>query len=357
MNKLKNLIFVLMLGLLLAGCKNDTVGPVIGGSDLTRSGKFISFTSNLDGDYDIYLAQVDENGNLVTSGLVYNDNPHNLTNSFNNDADKQSNWSPDGRMLVFSSVHDSVQEIYAYFFDTDGLVDPNITPNPKLLFTSSGDWDNNPSFSPDGGYLIWDRRYDNNSPSGVDTADSRDLYIGDVSGSGNGFTVSNIRAITSTSGEDEYNPKWSPRISVRRVAYEFATSATSTDHDTYIIDPLTPSINSNFFNPGRSGYPAWAPTCNRIIFEADQGNGGFYKIASLGYPSNNGTLTDIVQSSVQNLRYPTWLPNGNVLAYIRVDVVSGNGNIYIVPSTGGAGFGSKLLPSSFDGANNLWPAW
>jgi Tol biopolymer transport system component len=358
MNTIKHLLIILLFGLLLAGCKNDTVGPVtVIKSDLTRSGKFISFTSNLDGDYDIYLAQVDENGNLVSTGLIYPDNPHNLTNSFNIASDKQSNWSPDGRVLVFSSTQDTAQEIYAFFFNADGGIDSSVIPNPKLLFSSGGDWDNNPSFSPDGNYLIWDRRYDNNSPSGVDTADSRDLYIGDVSGIGNGFTVSNVRAITNTSGEDEYNPKWSPRISVGRVAYEFATSATSTDHDIYVIDPLSPSTNNNFFNPGRSGYPAWAPACDRIIFEADQGNGGFYKIVSLGYPSNSGTLTDIVQSSVQNLRYPTWLPNGNVLAYIRVDVSGGNGNIYIVPSTGGVGFGNKLLPSNFDAANNLWPAW
>jgi hypothetical protein len=36
------------------------------------------------------------------------------------------------------------------------------------------------------------------------------------------------------------------------------------------------------------------------------------------------------------LEISTWLPNGNILAYIRVNAVSGNGDIYII-STSGAG--------------------
>ena len=102
--------------------------------------------------------------------------------------------------------------------------------------------------------------------------------------------------------------------------------------------------------------PAWAPACDKIIFEADQGNGGFFKIVSLAYPTNNGTLTDIVQSSSQNLRYPTRLPNGDKLAYIRIDQVTGKGNIYVTSATTG-GTGNKLLPVLYDAANNLWPAW
>jgi Tol biopolymer transport system component len=171
---------------------------------------------------------------------------------------------------------------------------------PQIAVSNSGNWDENPSFSPDRAYLIFDRRTDNASPTGtIDTVDSRDLYIGNISDSGNVIVVTNIHAITNTSGEDEYNPKWSPRISVRRVAYEFASSTTSEDHDVYIVDPLSPSTNFNFFNPGRSGYPAWAPACDKIIFEADQGNGGFYKIVMLAYPTNNGTLTDIVRAQTR----------------------------------------------------------
>jgi len=337
------------------GCGEDTVNPPPGPpSDLTRSGKFIAFTSNLAGNYDIYLAQVTPSGILETSNLVYSSNPFNLTASNSSD-DKQSNWSPDGRVLVFSRVSGNVQEVYAFFFNQDGSIDSSISPNPRMLFPSNGNWDNNPSFSPSGTYLIWDRREDNSNPPGIDTADSRDLFIGDVSGSGDSLLVSSIRAIRDTQGEDEYNPKWSPRISVRKVAYEFQTSATSTDHDVYVIDPFDPVNNQNFYNPNNSGYPAWAPACDRIIFESDKSSGDFWKIVSLSYPTNSGQPSDIAAESNVHLRYPTWLPNGGLLAYIKF--TGNNGNIYIVSSNGGTA--SKLLQSvqQFDAANNLWPAW
>ncbi|RPI17840.1 MAG: hypothetical protein EHM58_07860 [Ignavibacteriae bacterium] len=303
------------------------------------------------------MAQVDSIGNLITSGTVFESNPFNITHSFNNSADKQSNWSPDGRVLVFSSVQGDNQEIYAYFFNSDGSLDTSITEIPKRLFSSDGSWDNNPYFSPDGKYLIWDKRYDNSSPIGiVDTADSRDLYIGDISGSGNTLQVANRRAIITTIGADEYNPKWSPRISVRRIAYEYQGSATSTDHDVYVIDPFDTTINTTFYNPNNSGYPAWSPACDKIIFESDKSNGDFWKIVSLAYPTNSGQPADIAAEQDVHLRYPTWLPNGGLVAFIRFDPASNKGNIWITSISGGTPI--KLLQSQpqFDNSDNLWPA-
>lgn len=347
-----------ILGLFLAlitvySCSDDNIINPQGGppSDLTRSGKFLAFTSNLTGNQDIYLAQVNSLGQLETSGLVFASNPFDLT-AVNTENDKQSNWSPNGRVLVYSQTQGNVQQIFAYFFSENGRVDSTLTTNPRQLVLSNGNWDNNPSFSPDGKYLIWDRRTDNAVPVGVDSADSRDIFIGDISGSGNTYAVTNIRAITTDAGLDEYNPKWSPKTSVRRVAYEYATSSTSSDHDVYIMDPLNATTNVNYYNPGRSGYPAWEPSCTKIIFESDQGNSGVYKIVVGSYPTA-GTITDLVQNNTQNNRYPTWLPNGNLIAYINY--ATSNGSIYVIPSTGGVPV--KLLPVTFDGANNLWPAW
>jgi Periplasmic component of the Tol biopolymer transport system len=355
---MKNITTIILSALLciinLTGCTDNTVSPGGGTtpiSDLTRSGKFIAFTSDQSGNNDIWLAQVNSSGILETSNLVFSSNPFNLT-SANTSTDQMPNWSPDGRTLVFSRSSGNVQEIYAYFFLATGNIDTSISPNPKKLFVSTG-WDNNPSFSPNGSYLIFDRRYDNNSPAGVDTADSRDLYIGSVPGSGGTLSVSNIQAIKTSTGTDEYNPKWSPKNTIRRVAYEYGSSATATDHDIYIIDPLDSNNNVNYYNPGRSGYPAWEPSCTKIIFESDQGNSGFYKIVIGVYPTV-GSPVDLVQSSTQQNRYPTWLPNGGLIAYINIPA-SGKGNIYIVSSTGGTPV--KLLPALFDNTNNVFPAW
>jgi|GEM_PF-1326002 len=363
MNNLKNkiklfsaIIPVLLMVIGFTGCgSDDPISPPVPGppSNLTRSGKFISFTSNLTGNNDIWLAQVNSSGVLATTGLVYPTNPYNLTASYTGN-DKQSNWSPDGRVLVFTREQlGGAQELYAFFFKADGYIDSSFSPNPKkIVGVLNGEWDNNPSFSPDSNYLIWDRRYDNSNPPGVDTADARDLYIGTVSGTGNGFAVNNIHAIKTTSGTDEYNPKWSPKNSVRKIAYESGTSATATDHNINIIDPFDTTNNVVYFNSGKSGYPAWEPSCTNIIFELNSGNAGFYKIVKAPYPAS-GSTTDLVQNSTESNRYPTWLPNGGLIAYINYHTPLGN--IYIISSSGGSP--AKLLPAQFDAANNLWPAW
>ncbi len=358
------LSILIITATLFIGCKKDTVAPVVPTppSDLTRSGKFLSFTSDKDGDQDIYIAQLENDGTFSTQNLVYPTNPYKLTN--NSTPDLQSNWSPDGRILVYSATDaNGTKEIHAFFFKSDGTIDStiNANANPKKLFSSNGDLDQNPSFSPDGKYLIWDRRYDTDGDNVVSSSDSRNIYIGDVTGTGNDLQVSNIKPLTNTSGEDEYNPKWSPKISVRKVAYEFATSATASDHDIYVIDPLAAkpdTTNKVFFNPGNSGYPAWAPACDNIIFESDKGNGGFYKIVKSAYPNiTNDASTDVAQSSTQHYRYPTRAANGDKIAYIRIDAVNNLGNIYLVSVNGGVS--TKLLPSSagFDDFNNLYPAW
>ncbi len=351
MKKILFLVFLVSFFFIGGGDDNTHPGGPSGpASDLTRSGKFISFTSNLTGNFDVYLAQVNSAGVLDTANLVYSSNPFNLT-LLNVTEDKQSNWSPDGRVLVFSRTTGLQQEIYAFFFNSDGSIDSSLTENPRMLFSAGGNWDNNPSVSPAGTNLLWDRREDNDNSGIIDTADSRDLFIGDVSGTGNNFQVTNIRPVMDTQGPDEYNPKWAPRISVRRVAYEYQGSATSTDHDVYVVDPLDPTNNVNFYNPNNSGYPAWAPDCGRIIFESDKTSGDYWKIVSLSYPAS-GTPVDVVDEAGVNSRYPTWLPNGGLLAYIKFS--GNNGSIYIVSTSGGSSF--KLL-QGFDSANNLWPAW
>ncbi len=358
MKRMKRVIFIMLITLTIIGCGDDnTVNPgnPVTLSDLTRSGKFISFTSNRDNPtkYDVFLAQVDANGNLATTGLVYPANPFNLTASLTSrEQNKQSNWSPDGRVLFFTSVQSNNEEIYAFFFKADGSIDSTVSPNPKKQFSSNGNWDNNPSFSPDGKYIIFDRRWNNNG-GGLDSTDSRDLFIGDVAGSGNTFNISDVRALTNTNGPDEFNPKWSPKISVRRVAYEYKGSSTSSDHDVFVIDPLDTVNNQNFYNPNNSGYPAWSPACERIIFESDKTSGDYWKIVGLPYPAS-GTPSDVINEAGINSRYPTWLPNGNYLAYIRMPS-AGIGHIYVATTSGQDP--RKLLPASFDNANSLWPAW
>ncbi|MEO8513655.1 MAG: hypothetical protein ABI543_08860, partial [Ignavibacteria bacterium] len=59
------IITVFLNAVWFSSCGEDAVTPIVttsNTSDLTRTGKFISFTSNLTGNYDIYLAQVNSSG-------------------------------------------------------------------------------------------------------------------------------------------------------------------------------------------------------------------------------------------------------------------------------------------------------
>lgn len=345
--------FALLL-LLVYGCKssNNIVTSGSSPSDLTRSGKFISFTSNRDGGkYNIFLAQVDANGYLAPSGWIYSSNPYNLTQNMISENNKQSNWSPNGRALVFSSKQGNGSEvIFSCFFAANGRIDSTKSLNPKALVDPGNNWDENPQFSPDGMYLVWDRRPE-------DTAAARDLYIGNVAYDSSGISISNIRAITITPVQDEYDAKWAPKILVKKIAFTFLGSLTATDHNIKIMDPFDTSNSSIFYQPGKNSYPAWAPACNEIIFESDKGNGGYYKIVSLGYPTNNGNPTDIANDAPgTNDRYPTWLPNGNLLAFIKIPDNTHLGNIYIVSTSGGSSR-ALLTSGGFENSDNLYPAW
>jgi Tol biopolymer transport system component len=138
---MKTILFSLLIVLsfvIFISCGDDTVTPPPPGppSDLTRSGKFIAFTSNLAGNYDIWLAQVNSSGQLEDSGLVFGENPHNLT-AANTENDKQSNWSPNGRVLVFSRVSGNIQEIYAFFFAENGRLDSTSQKSQMLFLQES----------------------------------------------------------------------------------------------------------------------------------------------------------------------------------------------------------------------------
>lgn len=95
---MKKIVIVFSISALMFFSCNNSNNPFITDlptqSDLTRSGKFIAFSSvHSSNHYNVFLAQVDSNGNLASSNLIFPSNPFNLTAGLTSFDDKsQPAW-------------------------------------------------------------------------------------------------------------------------------------------------------------------------------------------------------------------------------------------------------------------------
>ena len=157
------------------------------------NGRRIAFASNRDGNYEIYVVDVDE----TKFGLIlsaYSSNPTRLTN--NTFSDTSPAWSRVGGKIAFVSERDGNKEIYV--MDTDGS-------NQTRLTNNSVD-DQNPTWSPDGKRLAFDSKRDHSKG---------EIYTMKADGS-------DVRRLTNNTVAD-YDPSWG----AARKAVSFSLSATA----------------------------------------------------------------------------------------------------------------------------------
>src|SRR5438874_925420 len=153
-----------VLGLALAACGPDSTAPS-GGRPAAGQ---IAFTSDRDGNVDIYLVHADGSG---------------VTRLTNNPArDFWPVWSSDGTKIAFHSERDGNGEIYVVHADGSGL--PNLTNNPA--------WDAAPAWSPDGTKIAFHSERDGNG----------EIYVMNADGS-------NPLNLTNNPGWDGFGA-WSP---------------------------------------------------------------------------------------------------------------------------------------------------
>ena len=137
-------------------------------------GQWITFTSNRDGNYEIYVLHV--NGPEVI----------NLTNNPANDT--QPNWvrsttfDPSGESIVFTSDRDGNQEIYR--MKTDGSEATNLTGNPASDQMAKG--------SPDGALVVFTTNRDGN----------QDIYSMRI----DGLNQANL----TNNPSSDFGPSWAP---------------------------------------------------------------------------------------------------------------------------------------------------
>ena len=238
----------------------------------------IAFTSDRDGDWDIYV--MDADGSNVTQ-LTHNDAP-----------DTEPSWSPDGERIAFTSTRDGDWDIY--LMNADGS---NVT---QLTDSSLGD-----------GLAVW-------SPAGhrIAFASNRggnwDIYVIDADGS-------NQLRLTDHAANDSY-PSWSP--DGRRIAF---VSDRDGNVEIYVMD--ADGTNVTRLTDGKIGnLPSWAPG-HRIGFLSDRdGNAEIYAMDA------DGTNVTRLTNSVASEEHTAWSPDGSRIAFTSDR--GGNWDIYVMDADG-----------------------
>lgn len=287
---------------------------------LRANGK-IAFTSDRDGNREIYVMNPDG------TGLTR------LTN--NNILDDHSAWSPDGKKIAFLSQNAS--GAFAIFvMNGDGAGKTEITPVnylPRSTWNGFDVWEM--SWSPDGTQLIFPNV--NSNPAA--------LMIVNADGS-------NRRNLTNG-----LYPAWSPdgsKILFMRyhggVPFSLHTIRPDGDDLQNITPAPLPANYSVFDSP-----PIWSPDGRKIAFTAtDFANSEIYIANTNG--SNAQSTVHICAEFVPegcgfNTTYPTWSPNGRMIALAIYGNQSGS-EIYTQNIEDGTRI--RLTDSSGHNSNPSW---
>lgn len=206
---------------------------------------------------------------------------------------------------------------------TDSIYDDIYTMNPDgtgiTRLTTSSDYDGAPSWSPDGGRIIFE--------SWRDTGRNHEIYVMDSDGN-------NQTNISNNAAADEA-PAWSPNG--QKIAFH---SYRDSQYEIYTMKPDGTGVTRLTTNGGNYE-PAWSPDSTKIAYES---NGDIYVMNADG--SNPTRLT----TSGARDSWPAWSPGGTKIAFVSER--DSNKEIYVMDTDG-----SNQANLTQSTANDSYPAW
>jgi Tol biopolymer transport system component len=244
----------------------------------------IAFTSERDGNFEIYAMNSDGGG---------------ITRLTNNIAqDREPDWSPDGTKIAFTSTRDTPGgEIYVMNADGTGVT--------RLTNNTVGD--GTPSWSPDGTKIAFTSFRDGNG----------EIYVMNADGS-------NVTRLTNISNLDT-DPDWSPDGT--KLVFTRYHLGTLGAHLWVMNADGTGQTNISDSSSGPNSWslrPSWSPDGEKIAFSGNRDSDfGVFVTDVDGSNTTSLLITGIEHDS------PTWSPDGTKIAF-----VGANGEIHVMGADG-----------------------
>jgi len=237
-------------------------------------------------------------------------------------------WSPDGQKIAaVGYVSSSTSSIYVYDFATGDLA---------RLTTTSGVSDSEPSWSPDGNSLAFNRfRSDQESRAEIwimnaDGSDqhwiglegfaakwspdgNRFIYSSDRSGNYEIYT-SNVDGTDeqqlTRSSADETFPNWSSdgsQIAYSASTEEWNTVENASTYEIFVMDADGSNVRQLTDNASYDCNPRWSPDGTRIIFSSDRGEIGHWEIYVMNADGSDVRRVTTTPSNATAIN-PVWRP-------------------------------------------------
>jgi Tol biopolymer transport system component len=259
---------------LLAGNATVTAtvdGKTSAGATVTvQALEHILFTSERDGDMDIYVMRSDGSNQVR------------LTN--NSVQDSAPSWSPDGSKIIFSSERDGNAEVY--IMNADGSNQVNLTNNAA--------WDGTPVISPDGTKIAFS--------SARDVFNIFEMYVMDIDGSG-------VVRLTNDMFSDAL-PVWSPDST--KIAF---TKQLNGWNELYCINVDGTGLANLTNSPFSDGSPSFTPDSSKVICESSRPENSHHQ--EIWLVQTDGTNGVSLTNDVQGSRFPALNSPGTLVLFCR----------------------------------------